>query len=271
MSRSQTLIVGDIQGCYGGLMKLLEKAHFDDKRDTLFAVGDLIARGEDSLATVQFLMKLGDRFSTVLGNHDLHFLAVTQGLKKAKKNDRLTPLLNHRHLPEIIHWFRQFPLALQATKHHTLIHAGLYPSWSTDKLLALSTEISDKLKGPDWVTLLKNMYGDGPDNWHDDLSDIPRERFIINACTRMRFLRNNQQLEFASKSHPSEASKELHPWFTVSNPFLDPQQRIVFGHWAALEGETGSSQFIGLDTGYVWGNTLTALHVESNSYLCVSA
>lgn len=271
MTPSQTLIVGDIQGCYGGLMKLLEKANFDEKRDRLFAVGDLIARGEDSLSTVQYLMKLEDRFSTVLGNHDLHFLAITQGLKKAKKNDQLTPLLKAPSLEKIIHWFRQFPLALQITNNHTLVHAGLYPHWSTNKLLALSDEISNKLKSPQWVSLLKNMYGNGPITWRDDLCGIDRERFIINACTRMRFLGNKHQLEFATKSHPDHAGEGLSPWFTVPNHGLNQDQIVIFGHWAALEGETNSSQFIGLDTGYVWGNTLTALCIESNSYVCVSA
>lgn len=271
MSESQTLVIGDIQGCFGGLMALLEKAGFDERRDTLLAVGDVLARGEDSHATVKYLMDLGDRFCTVLGNHDLHFLAVSQGIKKAKKSDRIDPLLKSKKLGDYVDWFRQFPLAMAVRENTTMVHAGLYPGWSPAQLLAYSDEISTVLKGSGWKTLLENMYGNGPFEWKDTLKGVQRQRFIINACTRMRFIQDQKYLDFACKHHPDDAPANLTPWFSIPNPALCAEQRIIFGHWAALEGETGSEQITGLDTGYVWGNTLTALRLETNELISVSA
>lgn len=270
MSDSQTLIVGDIQGCYGGLMALLEKAHFDEKRDRLIAVGDLIARGEDSYATIKYLMDLGDRFNTVLGNHDLHFLAVSQGIKSAKKSDRLGPLLASKKLKDVIDWYRQFPLALALDETTTIVHAGLYPKWSPQTLLSLSNEVSTVLKGDKWCALLKEMYGNSPTEWKEALKGTPRLRFIINACTRMRFLQKKSHLEFACKSHPEDAPSSVTPWFEVENASLAASERIVFGHWAALEGVTGNNQFVALDTGYVWGNSLTAMRIPSNTLINVT-
>lgn len=270
MSDSQTLIVGDIQGCYSGLMALLEKASFNENRDRLIAVGDLLARGEDSNATIRYLMDLGDRFSTVLGNHDLHFLSVSQGIKSAKKSDRLGPLLASKKLNDVVEWYRQFPLALSLDDKSTLVHAGLYPEWSPQTLLSLSAEVSAVLKGDNWQKLLKEMYGNSPTEWKSSLKGMPRLRFIINACTRMRFIQKKTHLEFACKSHPKDAPSSVTPWFAVRNPEIQADERIIFGHWAALEGKTGSNQFIALDTGYVWGNSMTALQLPGNSLINVT-
>ncbi|MBU3020976.1 symmetrical bis(5'-nucleosyl)-tetraphosphatase [Aestuariibacter sp. A3R04] len=270
MTQSKTLIVGDIQGCFSGLMSLLAKAQFDERKDTLIAVGDLVARGEDSLATLKFLMSLGSRFRTVLGNHDLHLLAVSQGIKPAKKNDRLSNLLSDKHLPDCVDWLRQFPLALKVDTQTVVVHAGLYPQWSVSELLCYSEEVSHSLRGPNWRILLQQMYKNSPQIWSDKLQGISRLRFIINACTRMRFLKADAALEFATKHHPNDAPAGFQPWFRVNNDKLLPNEKIIFGHWAALDGETHSDRFIGLDTGYVWGNKMTALHLESNSVVQVS-
>lgn len=271
MTTGNTYIVGDIQGCADGLNALLDKINFDRATDRLFAVGDLVARGEDSLATVKLLMGLGDRFHAVLGNHDLHLLAVTQGIRKVKKSDRMDNLLNASDLPDIIQWLRQFPLAYQIDENHVMVHAGLYPLWSVPTLLSLSDEVSQVLKGDDWVTMLNNMYGNSPTRWKKSLKGKDRARFIINACTRMRFLMPDQSLDFDAKGSPMDSPSNLIPWYQCPNNQLQRNEKVVFGHWAALNGKTRNDQFIGLDTGYVWGQTMTALHLESGKRISVSA
>ncbi len=266
----QNVVVGDIQGCLAGLQKLLAAVDFDPAQDQLFAVGDLIGRGPDSLGTAEYLMGLGNCFQAVLGNHDLNFLAVSQGFKQAKESDRLGPLLASPKLPDIVKWFRQLPLAHKVSDDLFMVHAGLYPKWSTDDLLAHSGEISEVLRGEHWLSLLKNMYGREPHKWSPDLTDIARHRFIINACTRMRYVHSLDHLDFDNNGHPQNAPNHLTPWFQVNNPALK-NNRIVFGHWAALKGLTSSAQFIGLDTGYVWGQKMTALRLETSEFISVSA
>lgn len=270
MDARQTLIVGDIQGCYAGLRRLLDEAGFEPQYDKLYAVGDLVARGEDSLATVQYLRSLGSAFSSVLGNHDLHFLATTQGIKKVKKSDRLSTLLASDDLPDIIHWLRQFPLAQRLDDNTVMVHAGLFPGWSTDTLLSLSNEVSDALRGENYKQLLDQMYGNGPEYWKNSLTGFSRMRFVINACTRMRFIKKGLSLDFAHKEGIDTAPKSLTPWFNVQNTALKPHERIIFGHWAALNGATNSTQFVGLDTGFVWGNRLTLLRLEDNQQISIS-
>jgi len=271
MSVERNFIIGDIQGCYEGLQRLLDKVSFNPEQDTLHGVGDLVARGEDSLSTLRFLRSLGPRFHSVLGNHDLHLLAVANGIKKPKKDDKLAPLLAAPDLPELVDWLRQFPLATQVGKQHTLVHAGLYPAWSTEKLLMLSEEVSQHLQSACYADLLEIMYGNTPRVWEDTLSGTKRLRFIINACTRMRYLNKTMHLEFETKTHPSQSPASLAPWFTFPNPFIRADETLVFGHWAALAGDTNHPQFVGLDTGYVWGNSLTMLHIETNQLISVDA
>lgn len=264
-------VVGDIQGCYSGLVKLLDKLSFSPTTDTLYAVGDLVARGDDSLSTLRLLKGLGPSFKAVLGNHDLHFLAVSQGLRKAKKSDRLNTLLEANDLVSIVNWLRQFPLAMPLSENQVMVHAGLYPGWSIPDLLGYSQEISDILRGPLWVELLASMYGNGPEKWHDKLKGEPRHRFIINATTRMRYVKSDLALDMQCKSAPADAPQKLHPWFSLPNLKIQAEQSIIFGHWASLLGKTSSKQFIALDTGYVWGNTLTALRLEDNKRISVDA
>lgn len=268
-SSAQTLIVGDIQGCYDGLMKLLDKCQFDDRRDRLYAVGDLVARGEDSLATLSFLKGLGTAFQSVLGNHDLHLLAVSKNIKSSNKKDRLKNLLTSDRLDEFCDWLMQFPLAMAIDKKHIMVHAGLYPGWSPEQLLRFSDEVSQALQ-QDPHTFLTQMYGNGPDIWQYDLPEVERMRFIVNACTRMRFVGKDLHLNMQEKG-TSSSDNQLMPWFEHPDLHIPKKQKIVFGHWAALEGQTSSKQIIGLDTGYVWGNTLTAYRVDSKDRISVSA
>lgn len=271
MSFRNTYVIGDIQGCYDGLRRVLDKVGFSPEHDKLFAVGDLVARGEDSLNTLRFLRSLGHHFSSVLGNHDLHLLSVVNNIRKAKKADKLEPLLNAHDLPELVNWLRQFPLADRITPSHVIVHAGLYPYWSTDTLLSLSQEVSKQLLSSDYTTFLKEMYGNTPAMWSEKLNKRDRLRFTVNACTRMRFLNKDGSLEFDTKTHPSQATGSINPWFNVKNPYLKKQEQIVFGHWAALNSETNNSQFVGLDTGFVWGQQMTLLNLKTNTLVSVDA
>ncbi|MEW9798997.1 symmetrical bis(5'-nucleosyl)-tetraphosphatase [Alteromonas sp. CYL-A6] len=268
---SQSLIIGDIQGCYKGLKQLLKKAKFNPDTDRLFAVGDLVARGEDSLSTLQYLSDLGDAFTCVLGNHDLHLLAIACGLRQPKSSDRLDALLKHAERDRLITWLRHFPLARQITPTLTMVHAGLYPGWSTQTLLRCSAEVEAQLRSDGWADMLTTMYGNEPSHWDDTLEGTDRLRFIINACTRMRFITGDNGLEFTNKNSPASAPTGLTPWFNVPNPQLNEDEAIVFGHWAALEGNTSNARFIALDTGYVWGNRMTALRIEDNARIQITA
>ncbi|CAB9492755.1 symmetrical bis(5'-nucleosyl)-tetraphosphatase [Alteromonas macleodii] len=275
MSKGNTYVIGDIQGCYDGLRRVLDKVEFDETNDKLFAVGDLVARGEDSLSTLRFLKSLGSQFSSVLGNHDLHLLAVVNGIRKAKKSDKLEPLLNAADLTELVDWLRQFPLATKLNEQSIMVHAGLYPQWSIDDCVSLSDEVSNILKSDDYATFLSKMYGNTPDKWSDKLEEDERLRFIVNACTRMRFVHTDGTLDFDNKSHPSTvsntANSTLKPWFEVENTKLTTSQRVIFGHWAALSGHTNNSQFVGLDTGYVWGQSMTLLNLDTSALISVTA
>lgn len=264
-----TYIVGDIQGCYSGLMRLLDKAEFCQQQDTLIAVGDLIGRGKEALQTLQFLTSLGAQFNTVLGNHDLHFLAVSQGVRDAKAEDRFDKLLSSSYREDYVQWLRQQPLALQLSPDTLVTHAGLYPQWSINKALKFSQRIHDKLVADEWVNLLANMYRPTTNQWQQGLSGTEKDNFIINAFTRMRFLTTDGELNLKAKSTPKETLASLIPWFEYNNPKLKPHQTVIFGHWAALNGETNKSQYIGLDTGYIWGNKLTLHHVESGCKISI--
>lgn len=275
MSKSNTYVIGDIQGCYEGLRRILDKAKFNPDTDKLLAVGDLVARGEDSLSTLRFLKSLGSSFSSVLGNHDLHLLAVINGIRKAKKSDNLSPLLKANDLQELSDWLRNFPLVHKITPNTAMVHAGLYPQWSLDEAVGLSEEVSTVLSADNYADFLVEMYGNQPDSWSSKLTDIKRLRFVVNACTRMRFIADKETLDFDNKSHPSAVesgvSSTLQPWFKVENKKLKPQERVIFGHWAALSGQTHNSQFIGLDTGYVWGQAMTMLNLRTDKYVQISA
>ncbi|WP_421133622.1 symmetrical bis(5'-nucleosyl)-tetraphosphatase [Alteromonas sp. A079] len=273
MQETRSFVVGDIQGCHRGLLDLLDTVNFNADVDTLYAVGDLVARGDDSLSTLRYLKSLGSSFYTVLGNHDLHLLAVASGIREAKKSDNLQPLIDAPDFNDLIDWLRTFPLALRINKHNLLVHAGLFPEWSFKDVIAASDSVSSRLRSDDYVSFLKTMYGNMPTHFNDASTDEEKTRFTVNACTRMRYLHPDNRLEFSNKSHPANAAtpSELVPWFNVPNSKLKKKQKVIFGHWAALNGDTEHSQFIGLDTGYVWGQTMSLLHIESGTITQVNA
>ena len=256
-------IVGDIQGCFTGLKKLLNSVAFDPANDKLIAVGDLIGRGPQSLETLEFLYSLGAQFDTVLGNHDLHLLAIYSGIRQAKASDKLDNLLADKNIATYIHWLRSKPLALAIDDNTLVSHAGLYPQWSISQAIDLSAHCSALLQSANWQSHLKQMYGNKPDKWKDSLKDEDRWRFCINAFTRMRYMQDSKKLEFDCKNHPSQAPKKLTPWFEIPNNNLSPNSRLIFGHWATLSGQTNNTQLIGLDTGYIWGKQLTMWQVQN--------
>lgn len=254
-------LVGDIQGCYAELDKLLERVAFNPRFDQLWAVGDLVARGPDSLAVLQLFQRLGPAAATVLGNHDLHLLSILCGVKSAKPADRLDAIaaLPARQRDDIIQWLVHCPLLLQQ-QHLVVTHAGIYPWWSVAEAAGYAEEVSASLQSAwqqqtlsDWLT---RMYGNQPEQWQPQLQGEQRIRFIINAFTRMRFCTADGRLNFTAKQAPAAADLErgLIPWFELWQP---SEQRLLFGHWAALAGATGRDDVIGLDSGCVWGQHLT--------------
>jgi len=268
----KNFVVGDIQGCYKGLRKLLKKAKFDPKTDKLWAVGDLIARGSESLETMQYLVDLGDSFETVLGNHDLHLVAIAHGLGKPKPQDKLDSLIKHKKFSSYIDYLLSKPLAVSPQSNLLITHAGLYPKWSIERALELSSEVQSQLQSKDPTAFLSSMYGNMPNLWHKDMEGDNRYRFIVNACTRMRFVNKDKSLEFTNKSHPQNAPAHLLPWFMLKNSKVNAEDTIIFGHWASLMGQipnkTGiKGKAIALDTGYVWGNTLSLYCIESQKII----
>lgn len=269
-SGAKNFVVGDIQGCYKGLRKLLKEAGFKAKRDKLWSVGDLVARGPSSLDTLMYLHDLGEHFDTVLGNHDLHLIAMAHGIGSPKPVDKLDALMKHKHFDALIEWLMQKPLAAKPAKNHLISHAGLYPTWSPKKALTLSQEVQTQLQGKKRTDFLKSMYGNTPAVWSEDLSGEERLRFVVNAFTRMRYL-NGLALEFKTKCHPSASPQNLVPWFKVTNPKLKPNKTVIFGHWASLMGETKTEKVIGLDTGFVWGKKMTLYCIEDQRIFSIQA
>jgi bis(5'-nucleosyl)-tetraphosphatase (symmetrical) len=263
-------VVGDIQGCLNGLQALLKKVNFDPSQDKLWSVGDLVARGPSSLETLRYLKSLGSSFETVLGNHDLHLIAIFHKVGRIKSNDLLDDLVKAHDFEELIAWLSTKPLAIRIDKQHLLSHAGLYPSWSFKQAVSYSKEVSECLTSKKVVKFCKAMYGNEPEVWSEDLQGMDRLRFITNAFTRMRFL-NKRALDFKQKCHPNNAPEQYTPWFNIKNKQLKNHHKIVFGHWASLSGETHSNKFIALDTGYVWGKSLSIYCLEKQEIISISA
>lgn len=265
-----TYIIGDIQGCFEGLQKLLKKVDFSPINDRLIAVGDLIGRGAQPLETLDYLYSLESSFDTVLGNHDLNLLAIYAGIRKAKPGDNLDNLLASPQLKNHIDWLRFKPLAMMANPNTLVTHAGLYPEWSVKKALKMSIEVSEQLQARNWKEFLSYMYGNQPSSWQKSLQGTQRLRFIVNAMTRMRFIENQNELDFSCKTIPELAPHNLTPWFKVINHKLKANQKVVFGHWASLNGHTDDGQFCGLDTGYVWEQDMTLLNLSSGEICSVN-
>ncbi len=265
-----TYAIGDIQGCYQSFSKLLKKIQFDPLHDQLWIAGDMINRGPESLATMQFLLDHQTQIRCVLGNHDLHFLAVAFECRKIHVKDTFDDILSSQQKDEIVAWMVKQPLAYFNAAFNTLmVHAGLPFNWSREDVLRYSQEVTDKLKSFSCEQFYLSMYGDQPDIWHDGLQGMDRLRYITNALTRMRFCRTDGSLELHAKSSPSAENSHLVPWFELDNKQF--QGDIVFGHWASLQGNCSQANIHALDTGCVWGGALTALRLEDKKRFKVNS
>lgn len=271
-----TYVVGDIQGCYQPLRRLLDSVKFQAGRDILWCVGDLVNRGPDSLAVLRFLHKLGGTVKLVLGNHDLHFLALHYGCapEHISPDHTLTKLLNAPDCDQLAQWLRRQPLArydyrVQGTqvRHYLMVHAGIAPQWSLQKTLNLSAEVERALKGPGFRQYLSGMYGDTPVRWQEGLMGQERLRVITNYLTRLRFCSADGVIDSQTKEAASQAVDGFAPWFHHQR--ITPKVDIVFGHWAALDGVTNHPQVHALDTGCVWGRKLTALRLDDHKRFSV--
>ncbi|WP_317930385.1 symmetrical bis(5'-nucleosyl)-tetraphosphatase [Halioxenophilus sp. WMMB6] len=258
-----TYAVGDLQGCLDPLLCLLQEVKFDPTRDRLWLVGDLVNRGPKSAETLAYLYDLRDCVVCVLGNHDLHLLAYAFGHRKASRSDTLHTILEHPEHHQWLAWLRQMPLVhWDESLGYALVHAGIPPQWSIAAALARSAEVEEVLRDDSqFENFLANMYGNKPLIWSDELQGFERLRVITNYFTRMRFCKADGELELTSKEEPGHAPVGYQPWFQhyLAKPDNPP---VIFGHWAALNGETHSHKAIGLDTGCVWGNRLTLLCLE---------
>ncbi len=254
-------VIGDVQGCNAALGRLLQHIDFSPSRDTVCFVGDLVNRGPDSLGVLQRLMALGDAARCILGNHDLHLLAVAHGIRAAHSGDTLEPILNNPQRDRLLAWMRTQPLARMESpfgKDLLLVHAGVLPAWSAEKTLALAGEVHAVLGSDALQPYLQTMYGNTPQRWSDALHGADRLRVVVNALTRLRYCSADGAMEFASKE--TQAPSGYLPWFAVPGR-ASAGTRIAFGHWAAL-GWTARENVWGLDTGCVWGRSLSALRID---------
>jgi bis(5'-nucleosyl)-tetraphosphatase (symmetrical) len=254
-----TYAIGDVQGCYDQLMRALERAGYDDARDRLWFVGDLVNRGPQSLATVRFVKSLGTRQVTVLGNHDLNLLAVADGFRNRHRGDTIGDILAAPDREELLAWLRGQKL-MHAEGAWAMVHAGLLPQWSIAKARACATEVERALQAPDHADFLRHMYGNEPLRWRDDLAGHDRLRIIVNAMTRMRLVAADGTLEFSHKLGPADGPPGFMPWYDVPER-ASRGTTVVFGHWAAL-GLLAREDVVCLDSGCVWGRELSVLRLD---------
>ena len=260
--------IGDIQGCYTELTALLAKIGFNHGTDTLWLTGDIVNRGPQSLEALQFAMRHESSVRTVLGNHDLHMLAVSYGFGKIRRGDTISPILEHRESRKMLDWVRAQPLLIRGDKH-VLVHAGLLPKWSIDKAESLALEVETELKSDRAKDYFLNMYGDKPRKWKNSLTGYDRLRMITNVFTRMRALTFKNKLDYDFKGGLKEMPDNLRPWFEAPER-QHLSHTVIFGHWSAL-GYFNDLQVIALDTGALWGGQLTAINLGSGEVIQVAS
>ena len=258
-------LIGDVQGCHIALKRLLETIAFSPSRDTLFLLGDLVNRGPDSAGVLRRLMSYGNSAQCVLGNHDLHLLAVAHGVRKPHRKDTVADILAAPDREAMLTWLRGQRMAMQQNvggQRVLMVHAGVLPSWSADQALSLAAEVEAVLRGPALGDFLHEMYGDEPNAWHDNLSGSARLRVIVNALTRLRFCDAQGRMDFLTKKGADSAPQGYMPWFDVPGR-RTADVTVAFGHWSTL-GWLGRPDVLALDTGCVWGGCLSALRLEGN-------
>ncbi len=270
-----TYAIGDLQGCYAELQDLLDKINFDKTNDQLWFVGDLINRGPESLECLRFVKSLGHSARAVLGNHDLHLLAVANKVRKPHRKDTLDEILNADDAVELLRWVRELPLLINDTDlNFTMVHAGLPPQWSLAKAIELAHETETLLRGGQFSDFIQHMYGDQPDSWSEQLDGYDRHRFIINCLTRIRYCYDGGELNLKAKKTPGKEDEKLIPWYALSDR-KTKNNKIVFGHWSTvhLGNEKNFSQYnvYPLDTGCLWGGYMTAMRLEDEELFSVSS
>lgn len=249
-----TYAIGDVQGCFDELERLLDKLKFKRDKDRLWFVGDLVNRGPKSLEVLRFVKKLGERAVVVLGNHDLHLVTQHERFERPRKDDTFHDVLGAPDRGELVDWLRTRPM-MHAEGGCAMVHAGLLPQWTVEKALSLGKEVERALAAPYYREFLKNMYGSKPDEWSDSLAGWDRLRVIVNVMTRLRFCTAQGKMEFRAKG--AKAPRGYSAWFD----FRSEEQTLVCGHWSAL-GLKMSAKLAALDSGCVWGGSLTALRLE---------
>ncbi|MBR7799913.1 symmetrical bis(5'-nucleosyl)-tetraphosphatase [Undibacterium fentianense] len=265
---ANSFVIGDVQGCFDQLLELIERINQVDPTAQLYFAGDLVNRGPKSLDTLRLIRDLGAKANAVLGNHDLHLLAVAQQLRPKHHSDTLDDILNAPDRDELLEWLRHRSLALDI-KGHLLVHAGVYPNWTKAMTLSLAHEVEQQLQGENFREILSAMYGNSPAEWRDDWQANDRYRCIINGLTRMRFCNANGAMDFELKEGSGKAPDHLHAWFDL--PTRQTQNcTVVFGHWSTL-GLVMRDKLISLDTGCVWGGKLSAVRLEDRLILQVDS
>ena len=252
----ETFAIGDLQGCAADLELLLEHIDQQSPNARLIFVGDLVNRGPASLRTLRMVRTLGERARTVLGNHDLHLLAIACGARARGRMDTMQEILNAPDCDDLLTWLRQQPLAL-LEQDHLIVHAGVLPQWTAAQVMALSDEVTAQLRGPHWQDFLRTMYGNTPLGWNDALQGEERMRCIVNGLTRLRFCTADGDMEFDTKEGPGNPPAGYLPWFDVPARKTS-DVTVVFGHWSTL-GLIQRPRLLGIDSGCVWGGKLTAV------------
>jgi bis(5'-nucleosyl)-tetraphosphatase (symmetrical) len=252
--------IGDLQGCYTELRQLLDTLRFDPARDRLWFVGDLVNRGPESLQCLRFVKSLGDGAVVTLGNHDLSLLLIMAGVKLTPHHT-VGDILRADDRAGLFDWLRRRPLLHRDPElDYVMIHAGLPPQWDLATAMRCARELENVLRGEDYLEYFRNMYGDKPDLWSEDLRGVERWRFITNCFTRMRYCTAEGRLDLDAKARPGKQDKNLLPWFQVPGR-RSAGTRILFGHWSTL-GLARENNVVSLDTGCVWGGALTAMRLD---------
>ncbi len=257
MRHPDTWVIGDVQGCAHSLHQLLAQPALQSPNAQFIFVGDLVNRGPDSAGVLRQVRALGQRAQTVLGNHDIHLLAVAAGVRQPSSSDTLDSVRQAPDANELIDWLRHQPLALH-TLGHLVIHAGLDPSWSLATVLRLAQEVQNTLQATDWQATISELFGNEPNQWATDLRGMARQRYTVNALTRLRHFNAEGRIDTKYKG-PPDASTGLTPWFNM--PQRQIELPVVFGHWSTL-GLYLAADALGIDTGCLWGGCLTAIRLS---------
>ena len=253
-------LIGDIQGCDKAFERLLTHLAFSPSRDTLYVLGDLVNRGPHNAQVLRRLMALDNSVHCLLGNHDLHLLAVSRGVRKPNTQDTIQDILTAPDSAELLHWLRHQHMAMQVG-NVLMVHAGVLPQWTAEQTVELAGEVETVLRSEDWVQFMPQMYGGLPNVWHDSLASADRLRVIVNALTRLRFCDAHGAMDFSVKEGADKAPSHLMPWFDVPGR-LTADVRIAFGHWSTVQIDD-RPDVVCLDDGCVWGGCLSAAKLDA--------